>query len=359
MTASTPCRWTVVVAHQCPHDCAPLPSRGAAKGFRGYADSANILCMSNAHRISSGRHAGPSRLAAGDQAALRRDLERAWEAMVGRPPGDLAPDLRLLEPWFGPPSRAAGIARRLDALPAVGIAEEWFGAFEPPLLLGGPNAAVVTPEGRVALDRLHDGSYRANEPRSAPDPLADLYRTWASSTVLDVLNSREGRGEKLRPPALAVATLVAVLGAVGEEGALVLRRDMAPESEAIVRETLGEFANSLSPRAAKVLKDPPWGWPITKARQRFPALWRETIDGVERWWIEPTELDAMLRSLAHELRRREPAAPTDTLRTARGFAERWDERTAKLPPGDATQRKPFDRAEIARRLQALLPARGA
>lgn len=317
------------------------------------------LGMSRADLTSDGQYAGPTRLTADDQAALRRDLERAWEAMVGRPPGDLASDLRLLEPWFGPPSRAAGIATRLDALPAAGVAEGWFGAFEPPLLLGGPDAAIVTPEGRVALDRLRDDGYQVDDPPDAVDPLAELYRTWASSTVLEVLNSRQGRGEKPRPPALAVATLVAILGAVGEDGALVLRRDMAAKSETILRETLGDFASSLSSRAATALKDPPWGWPITKARRRFSGLRREKVGGVERWWIEPSELDPMLRALAHELRRRKPESPAAALDAARALAERWDERTAKLPAGEVAQHKPFDRAEIARRLQAMLGAPAA
>jgi hypothetical protein len=251
----------------------------------------------------------PIDLTADEALALAGELRRVWEAMFqGDPPSELRTDLQKLAPWFGPSAQEARVAERLKQLPAVRIRQWTLAIYDPALVLGTPSTAVVTPEGRLALEEL---DRKAGDPvRLSLDErmLADLYREWAHSRVLNALARRDGRAGRTRPTALGVVALLMALDAVGADRPLTLDRTMPPTDEEHLREPLRAFAQAISSRGGAVTS-PLWSWPLSQAKKRFAGIQQELRSGdVIALWLDPGLWQETCRGLAIELTSRSSVA---------------------------------------------------
>jgi hypothetical protein len=281
-----------------------------------------------------------------DQAPeLARELLTVWKAMFdGAEPGELAKDLERMASWYGPQARPASIAKKLGDLRPVTIRQRTLSVFSPPLILVSREHAFLTPEGRVALEDLLASSpdeavtLRVQDSRA----LSELYRRWSHAAVLGAVRLQAGEATQTRPPALAFAVLLLVLGSVGQTNALVLNTAMSDAKDQALRDAIGAFTRAVS-SSRGCLSEPIWGYPASEALKRFAALRRGPgEERAQRFWIEDGRLESTANEIAIELTRKAKIHNASAALSAadllhRTFTERREELgTDVLVPDDAT-----------------------
>lgn len=170
----------------------------------------------------------------------RQALEAVWRSMsCDGEPGDLAEDLRALAQFFGPGDQR-GLRARVNALPrnAGSRLPEPFA-----LLIDG--RAVMTPEGRIALERLRDP--RADTPAAHDDQavlLTDLYRAWSHAP----LSALAENSRSVSPRAMGVALLAVINGSDTRERALTSFDEQPPRLSKALHAPIEAFAATVAKR---------------------------------------------------------------------------------------------------------------
>jgi hypothetical protein len=136
----------------------------------------------------------------------QRQLERLWRAAANRAAGNLRDDLEFLRSFYDPAIKQAEREKRLRSRSAeLGVSR----AASPPWSMDTPFGALITPEGRVELERIKGG-------RPPQDLLLALYRRWCMEPTAEL----HSFGIQQLPLASAAALLVLGLGADSETTAL-------------------------------------------------------------------------------------------------------------------------------------------
>jgi hypothetical protein len=157
----------------------------------------------------------------------------------GGDPGHLAEDLEALAQFFGPGDQR-GLRARVNALPRNAgsrLPDRYV------LIVDG--RAVMTPEGRIALERLRDPS--ADTPMAHDDQavlLTDLYRGWSHSP----LSALAQNSRSISPRAMGVALLAVVNGSDTRERALTSSAEQPPELLKALHAPIEAFAAIVAKR---------------------------------------------------------------------------------------------------------------
>jgi hypothetical protein len=264
---------------------------------------------------------------------LTRELAAAWKAMFdGDEPGELGKDLERMASWYGSEARQASIAQKLEDLRPVMIRQRTLSVFSPPLILGSREHVFLTPEGRVALEDLLAASGEETVALRVQDSraLIEMYRRWSHAAALGAVKVRAGEAVQTRPPALAFAVLLLLLGSIGEANALVVNTAMPDAKDQALRDVVGGFTRAVS-TSNGALSEPVWRYPASHALTRFAALRRRPEPGrIQKFWIEEDRLESTAIEIAVELMRKgkihDPsAALTAVALLERDFAERHEE----------------------------------
>jgi hypothetical protein len=171
------------------------------------------------------------------------DLQRAWTAFAGAPPGSLDDDLAALAKVFAGTSGRA-LRTVVTDLPD---ADERLLILPESILMQAEGRVLITPEGRILLDVLED--LRANhrevidaerQTRAlaiAVEARSAWYREWARKQLSGALS----------PPALGAAVFLVVNGSVGTHAALRLPMDEADDVHlgGLILPIVGRFSLAL------------------------------------------------------------------------------------------------------------------
>jgi hypothetical protein len=243
---------------------------------------------------------------------LHDGLEELWEDVAGSPPGELQEDLELLRKrFFDPVAQGKRLREELVALPPRPAA---IGLPEPLRMVVDDERAVITPEGRTAIELLNapigDVATIELDEALAADlelTLLDHYRRWARHRIKQVVDLLGD--EALRPPVIGVLLTLLVNRSVGRSRA-VLRYLEGPERDAIdeaFRAPVGRFADAIDPRQRRSLAKERLisGWTLHEVTRRYPRAIRiEEGNSVSRVYIaegaERVLLDAVARALARK-----------------------------------------------------------
>jgi hypothetical protein len=243
---------------------------------------------------------------------MRNELMLLWEDAASGAPGALDEDLELLRKRFFDP--VAQGKRLREALVSLPLRPQASALPEPLRMLVADDRAVITPEGRAAIELL-DTPVEARSAISLDEALAqdlelvllDHFRRWGRHRINQVIGLLGD--ESLRPPVIGVLLTLLVNRSVGRSRA-VLRYLEGPERDAIdeaFREPVGRFAHAIDPGQRRSLAKERLisGWTLHEVSRRYPADIRiEEGDRVSRVYIvdgaEDVLLDAVARALARK-----------------------------------------------------------
>lgn len=267
---------------------------------------------------------------------LRELLDELWGDAVRSLPGDLDEDLDLLRKrFFDPVAQGKRLRAELVSLPLRPSARE---LPEPLRMMIDEERAVITPEGRAAMDLLvppggpNQGSVVLDEARAADLELVLLehYRAWTRHRIRQVIGLLGD--EALRPPVIGVLLTLLVNRSIGRARA-VLRYVEGPERDAIdeaFREPVGRFANAIDPRQSRSLAKERLisGWTLHEVTRRYPAAIRiEEDDGLSRVYVVDGSEEVLLDAVARALARKHVGLAT----AGRGFDELVESLRAQGP----------------------------
>lgn len=206
---------------------------------------------------------------------LARQLVGIWIATIGSPPGGLEDDLSACRAWFDPVAQGQRLRRELAALPE--LATNLQGVGDPFILEVGNARALVTPEGRCALEVLNCADLEAFAVSDAELAqydrlLAEMYRDWSRHRILSVVQLLQGTTKPLQIPAAGVVLALLVNRCTSERRAL--RRYAATAGREVVDRAffraVDAFADGLAParkqgRNQHLIS----GWMLYEAKRRL------------------------------------------------------------------------------------------
>jgi hypothetical protein len=253
-------------------------------------------------------------------AAMKSSLDTLWRVAMGRAPAELVADLEDSRRWFDPVAQGQRLRRELARLPEV---PPRVIAVEPPLVVMiGSSKALVTPEGRCALDLLrrlpagHSVHLISDRDLFSYDRLlARLYRDWSRHRLHSVLDLLAGTTNPLQLPAAGVVIALLVNGSTSEQRALTRfaggrERELVDEA---FFEAVDAFVRTLVPRPATRGGDPSLisGWMLYEAGRRLGESIviedaRAGRDG--RVWIR--DEDAVISMVGRDLARGHRVRPS-------------------------------------------------
>jgi len=236
-----------------------------------------------------------------------------WRDATGKSPGSLEDDLEILRKrFFDPVAQGKRLREELVGLPPRADVPQ---LPEPLSLAVDGQRAVITPEGRAALDLLTRATGEHQDPVVLDEGLAadlelvllDRYRDWARHRINQVVGLLGD--EALRPPVIGVLLTLLVNRSVGRPRA-VLRYAEGPERDAIdeaFRGPVGRFAQAVDPGQRRSIAKERLisGWTLHEITRRYPTAIAIEEDGpIGRVYIvegvEEVLLDAVARALARK-----------------------------------------------------------
>jgi hypothetical protein len=274
----------------------------------------------------------------------------------GEDPQELAEDLDRLAVIYGPKARAASVRTLLRRMPEVRVRQRTIDSFDPPLLLAGSEGIVLTPEGRMVLQKLVESSAGSDVVLSADleRELTARYRAWSQANAVTVLGGYHGQPHATRPPALGLVALLILLEARDFETALRINYDMPTRAEAALREIIVAFVQQISTKRAR-LKEPVWKWPISRAQARFAGVNRQQEhERQERFWIDDARRQETLSELAKELLLRRRSSPERALSAIQSLAKAYDRFALVLHEAGVTRRVHADHSRAYDEVRQVL-----
>ena len=223
-------------------------------------------------------------------------ITRAFEKQYGRSPSDLPSDLVLMSDVFNPSRSGASIRERLTRVRAVdgvdGIGEPWL-----IVLLNG--AAIVTPEGRAALDANGAPTW----PPAVIAHLLDFYRLVSQEKLRKITALLRGDGPLAHPAALAAVLLLLINRSTSPERAIP--RDVDTVLDQAIQAVHQAFITTLVPGSKASKKEMSFrsGYGVTEAARR---LGPNVIAIGSEVFIHPGEERRAVQMVSKELRRRAP-----------------------------------------------------
>jgi hypothetical protein len=231
-------------------------------------------------------------------------LEESWVSLAGAGPGPLGADLRSLQSIFG--QGASARALRASLRESSGLADA-LGLPEGALLRVG-DQEVITPEGRILLDCLHQlrrsssrvltDSQVANALSMAIEVRSTWYREWALRQV----------SSNASPPVLGAAVFLLVNGSVGIDRALLL-----PNSESadralgdVILPIISDFSEHLGGRRPTAGTGVRSHWVFTQLTRIFYRdIARSSTDAGTTVFVERDREERLIDDLRHRLDRQD------------------------------------------------------
>jgi hypothetical protein len=281
-------------------------------------------------------------------ALVARRLRGLWEAMFDRPPGELAEDLRVLDSFFG-----AGANKGLrERVMSVRPAEE--GPELQGLVIAVGDRVLVTPEGRVVLERLSNHPVSADVAREQERVLLEFYR---GAALVPVKRLAQRWTTPTSPMAMPVALLVLINGSVDAERALIAD----PKAERAIKEALRRPVVAFAKKVAKTNRGHSQtidGYPSEQAaRVLRPLMHRERRRGqAVRLWIPSSDIAAAIQRIAEQVVRVQETPPELAIEALGDLLRSYEEERGTLAQqglafSSAPERKRL-RSRIARALTA-------
>lgn len=246
--------------------------------------------------------------------SIRFALEEMWKATIGSPPGELGADLDKCKQWFDPV--AQGKRLRNDITQLQELPSNLTDPGPPLTILVGPGKALVTPEGRCALELL--SKLGSQGPHIITDDLLTpyerrlglLYRSWSRHRLQSVVNLLLGKDKPLQIPAAGVVLALLVNRSTAEARALIRFSSGSPK-DLVDRAFFGSveaFVRILTPRRKAQTNNPRLlsGWMLGEARRRLgESLVVLDAKGVEdiKIWISTGTEDMVIDIVARDLAR--------------------------------------------------------
>jgi hypothetical protein len=293
-----------------------------------------------------------------DAERLARALGSAWEAVAGRPTGELARDWSfLVEHYFDPIAQGGRLRRELDRVHAVVEDAPYLNNLL--VLPIGDGDGLITLEGRAVLELLRAALSREGQLVTLPDDarwalerqLLDLYRDASRHRLDSVLSLRSGAAAPLLPPAVATILLLLLNRSTSPDRAITRPPDPSGRQhldEALARPVLA-FANTLAPGKRKLEHISLYsGYPLTEARRRLSS---QLSTDPASLFVRPNEEDEVIRFVARDLAKRR--LPEATIATAFDrMVEAYRESASALAAFGVGYERPADTRRLRERLLA-------
>ena len=257
----------------------------------------------------------PLMLEVADAERLSSELGALWDALAGRPPGDVDRDLELLAKWWDPRLRGSTLRERIGALPAT------------PDPLAGPflndrlwariddRRGVISAEGRILLTVLDEAQTIGDSSvivssallAGALQTATDTYAGWAGSRLRDVVDLLVGAGPPMLPQVVALLVLLLVNRSTTRSRGVSQERDQKRfrEVDEAIRSALMAFAETIKPESSRK-RDPAHfslygGYLASEASRR---LGNDLVRDSERIYIAEGREAAVTDLVARDLARR-------------------------------------------------------
>jgi hypothetical protein len=244
---------------------------------------------------------GPS---ASHAAQAASELERLWNRMFGRPSAALEEDLVALHAWFEPWASGRRRRRLLQRLErdklSIGLPEDWY--------IPAGDSIIVTPEGRLALERLRNTPLQSalEGPDAAQyEVLLDFYRELAQRGIRKFIADVGGEGEPMYLVAMAAVMVIVASDACTVDRPLVLDYRRGQAVFDALHEPLRVFVAALGQRPDE-RRLPFDDYPLSRAQARLgPMLNSHRPKGqAMRVWIAEPVVGKVLEIIGRDLRRR-------------------------------------------------------
>lgn len=221
-------------------------------------------------------------------------IAKAFEVQYGRTPADLRADLMIMGELFDPTARGSSIRLQLTAVPGTDATTE-VGAPWLLVLLNG--AAIVTPEGRAALDAAGSATW----PVEILSELLAFYRHLAQKKIQTVTALLRGEGPLAHPAALASVLLLLINRSNSEEKAIP--SDGGSVLDQAIQLVHKSFILAIAPKSEASIEQLSFrsGYGVSEATRR---LGPNVIATGPRVFVRSGEERHATRFVANELRRR-------------------------------------------------------
>jgi hypothetical protein len=241
---------------------------------------------------------------------LSEFLERAWEAQMGKPLGELDGDLEELKRFFNPIAQGRRLREALTSLPRIaGVRPDakllW--------LPVGDSRVVVTPEGRAALAWLTEAladhgdvvALGDSEAAGLEHRLVETYRRWSQQRLRQVAGLLAGEGPPMLPQAIAATLLLLVNRSTTYERAIVRPREARRQQllDRALQTPVVAFAERLAPSTSRSPEHYSFygGYTLTEARRR---LGDKIVLRGDHVYVDGAQQAAVIEFLGRDLARR-------------------------------------------------------
>lgn len=265
----------------------------------------------------------PAELGRATTAQIHSDLHLLWRQTFSRDIGELPRDLEDMRVIFDPVASGRRLRERLLALPPTQTPNQTILIPAPCIVRVDDQHALITPEGRIAIELLGKALRDPADPVRidlvlAADMLGELlvqYRTWGRHRLESVLRLLSG-GKALQIPAIGgVLTLLVNRSDKPERAIERVPEGPARDSiDAAFRAPASAFANVVAPsdRRAADKERLISGWTLHEVNRRLPGAL--TIQD-EQIYVTPDRKSDLVRFVASELARPRRHADESTVTT--------------------------------------------